>query len=74
MTLYYESHDLGQLLHLTPAAIRLRVQHGSLVPDARTGRGWLFLESTVADAQMRETLSRRHRGWRPARMRQLDLF
>ena len=74
MTVYYESHDLARELGLTPAAIRLRVLCGSLVPDARTNRGWLFLPSTVCDLALREELARRHRTAHPTHARQLVLF
>ena len=74
MELFLESADVARALGLTPAAVRLRVQHGWLVPDARTTRGWLFSVETGSDALLRETLARRHKTvWHPARQLGLPL-
>ena len=45
--LLYESSDVASLAGVTPAAVRLAVRAGRLVPDARTNRGSLFAPETV---------------------------
>lgn len=43
----YTTKEVADMIGTTTAAVRMQVHRGKIVPDARTGRGYLFSENTI---------------------------